>query len=315
MSDQLAKDIRGIVDDGAPPITLAELELASLGGTPPRPRRRWPVLAATAVAVILIAGGVVFAVTRHDTARVVVPAGPAPAPAPTAPAPTPLGAPLVEGPDPGSTLLTSWAQIHTGWVLIYGDGRVIWHKEEAQNNQSVQTPIYERRLTAAALDVVRSGTLAPRDLLLGYHLYGDDKLWAEPTARIYEPSKYAICPHVVQNPDSAVGVNPAEVMDQLPAAAQDLLRGTEHTYPGTPFLPDDPQHPPDPPRECLEVTREQARTLVPIFDDPAVDTGLLDIDPNLGDPSQIGFKSASGTDFWLTFNAILPHGDYVLMGG
>src|SRR5262249_31619930 len=35
-------------------------------------------------------------------------------------------APLVQGPDPGSTGLASWGGGHAGWVFMCGDGRVIW---------------------------------------------------------------------------------------------------------------------------------------------------------------------------------------------
>jgi hypothetical protein len=83
-------------------------------------RRRWTyggavvVVAIAAVAAFTVPGG---PSAPHRAARNTPPASSPP---------TPLGAPLVEGPDPASTLLASWAGFHVGYVFIYADGRVIW---------------------------------------------------------------------------------------------------------------------------------------------------------------------------------------------
>jgi hypothetical protein len=96
MSDELATQLRDIIDDGAPPITLAELELASMTAVPRRAHRRWPVLAVAAAVVLVVVAAVVVAVAHDPSHKVAVQGGPDPAPAPSAPVPAP---------DPGSILV------------------------------------------------------------------------------------------------------------------------------------------------------------------------------------------------------------------
>ena len=251
MSDQLAKDIRGIVDDGALPITLAELELALLDVPTPRPSRRWPVLAAAAaVAALIVATIILVRTASDDGGTVLTPAGPAPsapAPAPPAPAPAvPLGAPLVQGPDAGSTLLTSWGQIHVGFAFVYADGRVLFQSEAvAMPKEVTGDGINERHLSPRGLDLVRAGKLHPADLLAnswvdrgegwvrikpaGRRLHQREELWVEPTTREWEPTKYVLCPSLAIGGGS-VSLNATDIVDDLPAPVRAVLDGKQRIY-------------------------------------------------------------------------------------
>src|SRR5262245_34756499 len=80
-------------------------------------RRRFVYCGAAAIVAIGPLGA--FAALATSTAPPDAGARPEPNP------PTPRGAPLVVGADAGSTMLASWAQFHTGYVFVYGDGRVI----------------------------------------------------------------------------------------------------------------------------------------------------------------------------------------------
>jgi hypothetical protein len=95
-------------------------------------RRRWIYDAAVVVAIAAVAG---FAI---------LPSNPAPphraAPnVPTPPPPKPLGAPVVWGPDLGSTLLTSAAGMY-GYAFVYVDGRVVWHHNHPLPDDGTRRP-------------------------------------------------------------------------------------------------------------------------------------------------------------------------------
>jgi hypothetical protein len=168
MSDRLATDIRAIVDDGAPPITLAELELASLTGTPPRPRRRWPVLAAVAAAAALVVATIVLVRTESGNGgNVLTPAGPAPSaatPGPSTPSPStrpPLPDGLTALPSAGATPSAP----ETGQLLaplpipiwVYEDGRVISARWTSPDHW---TGFLEQRLSPSGVELVRAEILA-----------------------------------------------------------------------------------------------------------------------------------------------------------
>jgi hypothetical protein len=199
--------------------------------------------------------------------------------------PTPLGAPLVQGADAASTLLESWGQFQVGYAFVYADGRVVLKLESGVfldadgrmtgNGEGCCTPgddgprpeyvAVERRLSARGLKLVRTGKLHPKRFLVTRDvdregriliefaggetgIYQRKGLWAEPTARVYEPSKYAICPGTT------------DTLGLLPASAQVLLNGKQNTY--------DPNIgtanwgvPPGPPMECFEVTSAEFSTL------------------------------------------------------
>src|SRR5262245_59936791 len=138
MSDQLATDIRGMVDDGAPPITLAELEVALLAVPSPRSRRRWLVAAVAVVVAALVVAGTVFVAGagRGDrNVRTKVPAAPNPTPTTALwpPVTTPgddsaSGALLPEGVSstpPTGDLVAAATLFHRGAYRLYADGRLL----------------------------------------------------------------------------------------------------------------------------------------------------------------------------------------------
>jgi hypothetical protein len=209
MSDQLATEIRDIVDGGAPPITLAELKLVAMAGPPPRARRHWPMLSAAAAAVVLLValvGGVAFVVDRDSAPDVAVGAGPSSVPTTSA------------LPNAGSTLVTSWAQQYVGIVFVYADGRVIWDGGPPRPEGG---GAWERHLNAAGLDLVRSGDLAARELVAGNV---PSNAWADPTKIAWTPSEYAACLWQSTATSSGPFLGPTDtVVARLPASVRELL--------------------------------------------------------------------------------------------
>jgi hypothetical protein len=171
--------------------------------------------------------------------------------------------PIPPDPDDPTSIVAKFAKFHGGWVVVYGDGRV------------VTSEMTERRLTANALDLVRSGAIEPAALIyvarsLPQKLPADT--WADPEFKPYVPSRYAACLDP-GNLDWFVGSRPGhatEMVGRLPAAARPLLRGTElreysndlfsdsDLFPPDSFWPHPVPMPPDPPVECFEVSTKEA---------------------------------------------------------
>ena len=206
-------------------------------------RRRWTyggtvvVVAIAAVAAFTIPGSP----SSHHAAR--------PVPAP----PAPTVAPLVPGPDAASTILASWGKFHVGYAFVYADGRVIWQPDGGvfldadgrvtgpgagccspgdRGPRPEYVPV-ERRLSARGVELVRTGKLDPKRFLVTRDVDREGRisiqfgtierkgLWAEPTARVYEPSKFAICPSSTDG--TLFGFT-------VPAPAWALLDGKLRTY-------------------------------------------------------------------------------------
>lgn len=179
--------------------------------------------------------------------------------------------------DEAATIVAYWGKIHVGYVLVYGDGRVILMPDlravfpfpEAEGYPYFEG-LFERRLTADGLDLVRSGAVPASAFLPDERVvtWTESKtslpagLWADPEFKVYLPSKYAVC----EDP---------RAVERLPTSVQGLLRGKERTY--------NPRG--SNPVECFEVSSEEARVLREI--------GVARLDPV----------------------AILPHGEWVEWGG
>jgi hypothetical protein len=137
--------------------------------------------------------------------------------------------------------------------------------------------VIERRLSSRGLKLVRAGQLAAKDIVvpdlgrvtpemrrtvdpsrwpLPISPYQRFELWAEPTARTYEPSKYAICNLA---PDAWAG---------FPPTVQALLAGKERNY--DPILGtrhwSAPGERSAEPMKCFELTSADASTLHRIAD-------------------------------------------------
>jgi hypothetical protein len=178
-----------------------------------------------------------------------------------------------------------------GWVIVYNDGRVIVENE---------TEPIERRLTAAGLDLVRSG-VEPMELLFPTSSLPTD-LWADSTDRPYKPSRYAARP-------DGPGIAAAPARARLPAAAQALLRGREHTYANVDVV-SRPDSGPFPVAECSELSPDEAAVLVGILHD----AGFSDFEQLRTTIMTCGGLGPS-KDVSICVNAVLPHGSWVLWGG
>jgi hypothetical protein len=193
--------------------------------------------------------------------------------------------------DEAATLVAHWGEIHVGYVLVYGDGRVIVYPDlhavipgpfdwSAEWNPGFEG-LLERRLTADGLDLVRSGAVQPSAFLPDERVVGaagtESKTslpagtWADPGFTPYVASRYAIC-------DWERGASAEAALGRFPASVRPLLRGKEQTYtnPGLFMAPELA------PRECFEVSAEESRFL------EALDLVVV---------------------------PVLPHGDYVAWGG
>ena len=204
-----------------------------------RARRRRRRYAAAVAVLALVAASVIAVFGRAGPSQSV-----SPEPPPTLPVP----------PDPGdaATIVAKYGKVHRGWVVVYGDGRVI------------TSEMTERRLTANGLDLVRSGAIEPAALIYVARSLPQKlpaNTWADPKFKPYVASRYAACPSGL---GSRAG-HATEMVGRLPAGARALLRGTElREYSNDLFSPSDlglDPWPPDPPVECFEVSTEEAIVL------------------------------------------------------
>jgi hypothetical protein len=243
-----------------------------------------------------------------------------------------------------------------GGVFVDADGRVTWHPDGRDSfvdtdKETIWYPgrrarypgtrvapegvfrdtVIERRLSPRGLDLLRAGKLDPKHLLRNWDhvdregrihwvrrlLYQRPELWAEPTARIYEPSKYAICPTSL-SPGGSFGTTDA--LAQVLAPARALLDGRQHTYDpsiGTASWPrpDNTPAPHNTPAECFEVTAAEASALYQILD---------------ANGQIIHFSATTAQGWWdppnelrgdeenlnvLIATPVFPHGQYIIFGG
>jgi len=178
-----------------------------------------------------------------------------------------------------------------GWVFVYADGRVL----------SVEVPggthFVERRLSPEGVELVRSGAVEPRRFLRPAGPSLPAGAWADPDARPYVSSRYAVCYAAVRAlqppapPDVAgelVGyVDPSRVVSLLPAQAQDLLRGKERDRGD---------------RRCSGLTIEEALTLEQIL----LDAGFEGyVTPEWAE----AFGDNVGDEVWIfmSCNPLFPH--------
>jgi hypothetical protein len=175
-------------------------------------------------------------------------------------------------------VIAEYAEIHVGWVYVYADGRVLWFPGRKANTDG---PIFEQHLTPEGIHLVRAGDLyAAAFLDQGSNPVPAGAL-ADTEIKPYVPARYAICfssqdfvdglvvPSEGTAPAGVIDtVDPSTVVDQLPAAARDLLVGKEHTYGRR--------------SSCYELTTEDARALVEILRDAGVGSVLDDGGERLG---------------------------------
>jgi hypothetical protein len=272
-----------------------------------RRRRRY---AAVVAVLALVAASVIVVFGRPEPPQSLSPEPP----------PTLLVPP---DPDDAALIVAKFGKIHVGWVVVYADGRVIEYGSNGQcsdcdeRSEYAGGDLFERRLTANGLNLVRSGTIPPRFLLSGRQVYDPAipaDTWADPEFKPYLPSRYAAC----FDPG-----NPEEIVGRLPAAARPLLRGKElRTHSNIdPYFPDLAW----PPAECFEPSTEEAivlyktlrragfafewsggEKLVPADEWPP---------PWAGAPRGPCGGVEEPAEISVCFMPILPHGEYVDFGG
>jgi hypothetical protein len=206
-------------------------------------------------------------------------------------------------------VVAQYARFHVGYVFVYADGRVIWHRDGTQG-------FNEQRLTPEGVETVLSGPFGDHPIYKGRELLmvrilnqapdgsvlpaevfdGDAGAWADPRIRTYVPARFAIC----LGQGFGGYLDPTRYVHLLPTPAQALLRGKEHTYEGAgPVGPGDG----DPPAECFEVTTEEARALDQILSDAGIERNTY---PDSGD---VLFElQREGGRVGIDFNPLFPHG-------
>jgi hypothetical protein len=283
-------------------------------------RRRRRYAAVVAVLAVLATSFIVF-VGRPAPSQSL-----SPGPPPTLPVP----------PDPheAASIVAKYGKVHVGWVVVYGDGRVI-------KMFDIAGELFERHLTTKGLDLVRSGAIQPMALLpAGDRMWNcgprhripggtsncveitraPAEVWADAEPKPYVPSRYAAC----------LGTDPpaTEMVGRLPAAARSLLRDAElRAYGNDLFSPSDlglDPWPPDPPEECFEVSTQEAIVLFKTLRQAGFGWVVADQDgsarPAPPPPWAGEVRGPCGAveqpaTIEVCFTPLLPHGDWVRWGG
>jgi hypothetical protein len=258
----------------------------------------WLIVGALTVAVV----GVVTTVWSFDLTQ--TPTDSAAATGPTVTEPRFPADPIVGLPPVGAVpstpktgqLIADYQHRGIGWVYVYADGRVLW---------SFLGPTYERRLSPAGVDLVRSGAIEPSVFLRQCLACTKPVLpagsWADDEIRQYVPSRYAMCHFELSRP--------SRFLDLLPLPAQELLRGKQQPYQGVtdPILGvgEPVQRALLPRIDCWEVTTGEARALDEVLSDAGFEEWSST--PN----GMVAFYPRAdierGPGLWYT--PVLPHGE------
>jgi hypothetical protein len=179
-----------------------------------------------------------------------------------------------------------------GQIRVYADGRVL----SAEHNGGI---IVERRLSPAGVELVRQalgervhlgyGPGAVRlESLLGYPgLYSGhirQSAWEDREGKPYVPARYGLCFRLVDIP-----LDVEAVLNQLPASAQALLRGSDPAA----WNP-----------RCLVMTPEEARSLEEILSEALSSRGDLSLGWDVGVWSLRGGNDAQ----FIRLSPLFPEG-------
>jgi hypothetical protein len=190
-------------------------------------------------------------------------------------------------------------QFH-GQVFVYADGRVItsWGRR--------RVGVEQQRLTPEGIDLFRSGAVEPHRFSRPRGPSLPAGAWADPDARPYVPSRYAVCYAEIRTlhnvpPRGApplVGefagyVDPSRVVSLLPAQAQDLLKAAQDV--ANPIFGNQRNR-------CSELTTEGTRTLEQILLDAGFEGFMTPEDA-------FAFEGELGDEVWfvMSYNPLLPH--------
>jgi hypothetical protein len=273
----------------------------SVPAAPVAARRRWAVIvgALTVATVWIVATGGPFGRTQ-------TPADSGAATGPTVTEPRFPADPFVGLPPEGAAsstpetgeLITDYQHPGIGWVYVYADGRVLW---------SFLGPTYERRLSPAGVDLIRSRAIEPSVFLRQCLACTKPLLpagsWADTEIRQYVPSRYAMC-HFELN-----RFRPSRFFDLLPSSARELLRGKQKPYGGITDTIADVGGPVQPGLlariDCWEMTTGEARAL----DEVLSGAGFEEWNPT--PDGMWAFQPPAdlerGPGLW--FTPVLPHGE------
>ena len=184
----------------------------------------------------------------------------------------------------------------------------------------------ERRLSARGLDLVRAGNIEVKHLLVqpgeqwpeelprrpedlkqwpvAIQLWLRPELWAGPTARVWQPSTWAIDFHRYQ--PSVEAVDATRALEQLPASAQALLtdkrRTCDYANAGNAHWLTRPLRQGEAHSECFALNAAEFAAFWPSLDPNTVINGSWHIEVN-------------GRDAILNALPIYPHGQPQLWGG
>lgn len=216
------------------------------------------------------------------------------------------GVPAAVAPAEEAELVTSWGGFHSGWVLVYADGRVIWYPDAGAGLAEGMSRywIVERRLTTVGLRLVQSGAIQAEDFNRAAAV--PPEAWAEPRYRPYVPAVYAVC-HWRQEEMSGAWVDARSVLSDLPPAVRAMLRGTDRTFSGFSFLD---MTPPglQAPVTCFTLSAEATDDLAQLSYRPTLRYRAEGGELTFVDPARalvIGMQVLPVT----------PHGQFVLWGG
>jgi hypothetical protein len=176
---------------------------------------------------------------------------------------------------------------------VYADGRVLW---------SFLGPTYERRLSPAGVDLVRSSAIEPSVFLRACLACAGPALpagsWADSEIRQYVPSRYAMCHFEV------TWFRLSRFLDRLPSFAQKILRAKQQPYSGiTDTIVDAGGR--RPPIDCWEVTTGDARALDEVLSDAGFEEWRSTPDGVVVFVAPADLRL--GPDLW--FTPVLPQGE------
>lgn len=201
--------------------------------------------------------------------------------------------------------VASWAEVHTGWVMVFSDGRVMVSHDTG--------PIRERWLSPAGLGLVRSGGVTALDVRSNTF---DSASWAVARYTEYVAAEYAACPHDGERQSNGTWISASTALDRLPSSVRAVAQGTQRTIFGfefDTFLPSGMVIPPaDWSRgsECFVLSPAQASAITRLSDERSVD-----IDSPVGAWSTLTFSPASGEPLDVLLFPMLPDGRVLFWGG
>lgn len=183
-------------------------------------------------------------------------------------------------------LLATFGKVHVGWALVYVDGRVLWLPDH--------DPVFERRLTPAGVALVRAGSLGLYDLLVAQSATSPAGIWAEPEAREYHPTAYAVC--------LWTGPNQPGGLRALPTAALDVLSDAPRARAG----------------HVVAESREASTWhCLPVggADLVALERLAVRVDHWESGDEIVFARSADGSTVTASVSPMMPHGEWIAWGG